>query len=416
DREKLALQQWNFEEDKELQKWLASHNRETLLFATSALNNHFEEERKLQRELAIYNRSTLLQIADEQRHFALASAEANKLFDNWPLRLVPKQILGRHQSRGIIPLTIFLAPPEVAFDRFRDINSSSGPIKETSLATGLKRFLDTYYPSLSPIRPTELIDGAWDSNRYHGGSSITALFSMLKSEPVLILEMGMESDNIDLRVGYWGCGQEKPWYRVVGSGFSFQSLLNEDPQVVSAALVKILCFVASWFADVHHLTYAERPEDVVPLLPRLLPTLLNEELSRKALEAIIPDFISNYQAVFDALKSEQPYLIPILSLQLVEGLSQLSDQSYARKYLTYSMQNWLEFRGISSVGEDRLLGLILATFDTHNLDYIEMLERCLINLGDNDSEKKLSLVHSYLLDSLFTGIIPDRDGDTLYGC
>ncbi len=414
-REKLALQQSRIEEEKELQKWLASYNRQTLLFAASALNHHFEEERELQRQLATYNRQSLLQVAEEQRHTVLALAEANKIFDNWPLLLLPKQLLGRYQSDRIMPLKIFLVPPEVDFDRFQHSNSSISPIKEVYLATGLKQFLDTYYPLESLIRPTELLDGAWDSKRYHGGASIKALHSMLKSEAVLILEMGIQGDNIDLRVGYWGYGQEKYWYRTVGSGFPFRFLLNEDIQTMSDVLVKVLCFVTSWFTDAHHLMYAERPEEVPPLLPGLLPILMNDDLTRQALQPLIQDFILNYQAVFDSLKHEQPHLIPGLALHLAESLSQLSDKSFTKKYLDYSMQTWLYIRGMPMVGEKELFNLVLATLDTHSQEYIEMLERCLISLGDSESEKKLKMVDDHLRDCLFKGKIPDRYGDTLYG-
>ncbi len=415
-REKLALQQWRVEEEGELQKWLASYNRQTLLFAATALNHHFEKERELQTQLAAYNRQTLLQVAEEHRHTVLALAEANKIFDNWPLLILPTQILGRYQSDKKMPLKIILAPPEVAFDRFQRSNPSNSPVTETYLATGLKRFLENHYPLESLVRPTELFDGAWDSKRYHGSASIIALHSMLKSEPVLILEIGIENDNVNLRVGYWGYGQETYWYRTVGPSLPIRTLLNEDTSSINDVLVNILCFVTSWFADAHHLVYAERPEEVAPLLPRLLPDLMNNESTRQALQPLMPDFISNYQAVFDALKGEQPYLIPVLALHLSESLGQLSDKSFARNYLNYSMRTWLELRGLSKIGEERLLNLILASFDTHNQDYIEMLERCLINLGDNDSEKKLKIVNDHLRASLFEGKSRDRYGDTLYGC
>lgn len=223
----------HFAEERELQKQLASSNYQAILQVFSELSKHFEEQQELQRQLAEYNRQTLLLVTNEQRESALALAEANKIFENWPLRLTPAQILGRHKNNKKIPLKILLAPPTIEFDPFAPPHSSINPIKETRLEAGLQSFLEENYSMENLIRPTEFIDGIWDSKRYHGKASMIALHDKLKSEPILILEMGNDGENISLRVGYWGYGQESYLYRTISSDISLTTLLSVHPSAAN---------------------------------------------------------------------------------------------------------------------------------------------------------------------------------------
>ncbi|MBD2304453.1 hypothetical protein H6G17_02810 [Chroococcidiopsis sp. FACHB-1243] len=83
------------------------------------------------------------------------------------------------------------------------------------LAEGLRDFLNKHYSLHSPVRPTELLAGAWESKRFHSESSIKALFGMLKSEPTLILESEVEGDYLNFRIAYWGFGQENYYYKTI---------------------------------------------------------------------------------------------------------------------------------------------------------------------------------------------------------
>ena len=53
----------------------------------------FEKQKELQKELAAYNRETQISLAVYQRETTLQLPEVNKLFENWPLRIVPSTIL-----------------------------------------------------------------------------------------------------------------------------------------------------------------------------------------------------------------------------------------------------------------------------------------------------------------------------------
>jgi len=186
----------------------------------------FEQHKQLQKELADFNRQTQFQMAAEQRKTALQSVEAHKLFENWPLRIVPSQILESSPDEGIIPLKIIPVPPVVDFDKFSATNKGF-PNIESGLNEGLRQFFSKHYSFHSSERPIELVDGAWDSNRYHGGSSIKALFSMLKSEPILILESEINGDYLNLRVGYWEPAQPMYSYTSV-SQLPYREIIYES--------------------------------------------------------------------------------------------------------------------------------------------------------------------------------------------
>ena len=187
----------------------------------------FERQKLLQEKLATYNRETILMQAAQERKTALASVEANKLFENWPLRIVPSLILNSHHGEDSIPLRIIPVPPIVDFDKFGS-KVENFPRIEKYLAEGLRQFLTQHYSLNNSIRPVELLDGAWDSNRYHGGSSIKALFEMLKPEPILILESEIDGNYLNFRIGYWGLGQTNYSYVPVISRLPYREMIYES--------------------------------------------------------------------------------------------------------------------------------------------------------------------------------------------
>ncbi|OQW90904.1 MAG: hypothetical protein BWK78_05960 [Thiotrichaceae bacterium IS1] len=209
-----------FEQQKEIQTFIQNVqlaiNQKNLDFQRW----RFEQETILQQQLAEYNRQTQLLVAHYQRETALKLPEANKLFENWPLRIVPAQILNSHHEDTVIPLRIIISPPSVEFDKFEHTEKQNFPKIEKRLAEGLRQLLNQHYPLQSPTRPTELLDGAWDSGRFHGGTSIKGLFSLLQSEPTLVLESEVDSDYLNFRLAYWGVGQ---------SNYQYDSLISKLP-------------------------------------------------------------------------------------------------------------------------------------------------------------------------------------------
>lgn len=292
-----------------------------------------EQEQLLQQQLAVYHRATQLKIAERERETALKLPELNKILENWPLRLYPSQILESHNSHRLIPLKIFLAPPKVQFEQFDNV-AEGIPGIELKLAEGLREFLNKHYSLHNQIRPTEFLAGAWESKRFHSESSIKAMFGMLKSEPILILESEIDGDYLNFRIACWGLGQENYYYKTICrlpyreivyqaakaralewreirdelvlmgenleeinklgkdnvinlanlekeetwkdkgidvSKLSLQYQVNhQDFEKLCQVLLTYHCLVAGWVADAYHLVHY----DVSPLLPELLPSLV----------------------------------------------------------------------------------------------------------------------------------------------
>lgn len=396
----------------------------------------FEEEKVLQQQLAARNRETQLELAAHQRQTTLQLPEVHKVLDHWPLRLFPSQILESHNGEVPMPLRIFLAPPNVQFERFGSVQEI--PEIESRLAQGLREFLSQNYSLHSPLRPTEFLGGAWESKRFHGESSIKALFGMLKSEPTLILESEVDGDTLNFRMAYWGLGQEKYRYETIFKlsfrEFVYESaktralkwqqisdkllaggktlaevnrlaednatnleILQQQTELRSvgidiselpfhykvndkdfAALCQFLitchCLVASWVADVHHLVH----HDVSPLLPEILPSLTKESepLGQEVMQAAV----SSFKDIFKALETERSHWIPELALKLAESLAYLPDQSWAEEQVAYSVESWLKQRQVKPA--DNFLEAIKPVLVIEDREYIENLKECFAALGN----------------------------------
>ncbi len=400
----LRMNSLQNQQQREIQEFIQSVN---LAINQGNLNFQrwrFEQETALQRELAKANRELQLTLAQYQRETALLLPEIHKILDNWPLNLAPSQILNSHHNSGLIPLRVFISPPDVDFDRFNHAPNQNFPKLEKKLAEGLGQVLNQHYQLNSSVRPTELLDGAWESKRFRGGASIKALFGMLKSEPTLILESEVDGDHLNLRVAYWGFGQNNYCYERIISRLPYRDILYEsaknraikwqetrqkllvageganleeidrkygednpdnfqcwqsekrlreagvvdnemkinyhinykDWEYLSQVLILCHSLVAAWIADAHYLIHY----DVNPILPELLPSLINDQ-SVLPVKEVLAGIVSGYQNLFKAVAIEQPHRVPDLALYLAKGLAILPDKSFSHEMLNYSLQGKL---------------------------------------------------------------------------
>jgi tetratricopeptide (TPR) repeat protein len=453
EKEKQAFQEklakLNHKQAKELQEFVQSVNWAINQENINFQRWHLEQEKAWQKQLATYNRETQLLMATYQRETALQLPEVQKLFENWPLRILPSQILNSHHGDNIIPLRIIIAPPEVDFERFGDTEQGFPKIGK-HLAEGLRQFLSKNYPLNSQTRPTEFLDGAWDSKRFHGGSSIKALFEMLKSEPVLILETEVEGDYLNFRVAYWGLGQTLYSYESVISKLPYREICYEsakararnwqdtrdkllalgksleevnrlggdnainltileeaeelkssgidisnlafhykvgqkDFEALCQFLIVCHCLISGWFADAHHLIY----HDASPLLPQLLPDLIKDVHDPQVLRAIV----LGYREIYQSIETEQPTWIPEIALQLADSLKHLVDKSWAREQVNYAVQSWLKLRGLLQPdGFESALGTMESALTIEDREYVEKLNECLTAVGE---KKCINLMAAY---------------------
>lgn len=428
----LARQATEKLEDKrqEFQKWQQLNNQEFQ-------REQFEKQKQLQKELAEDNRQTQLKVALEQRNTARQIVQDQKLFQNWPLRIVPDQILNANHDENLISLRIIPAPPVIDFDQFGG-NNKSFPNIETGLAQGLREFFNQHYSFQSTERPIELIDGGWDSKRYHGGAAIIGLFALLKSEPMLILESQIDGDYLHLNVGYWGEGQQKYFYQSIISNLPYREVVYESVKIrarqwrekreqLAKQLNKSLEEIDRQYgsdnafnlkilqdeealksAGIDSSDLATQPykvtakdfeylcqflvkcqslvggwiadihylihHNVPPILPKLIPDLMRGIDDPKLLKTIV----SGYRQVYEALENERPAWMPELALDLADSLTALPDKNWAREQLDYSVKSWLRLRGINKEGElESLLGTLGDTVALGDIDYVEKLEKIL---------------------------------------
>lgn len=412
----------------------------------------FEQEKQLQHQLAIYARKTQLKLAADQREMALQLPEVHKILENWSLRLYPSQILKSHSSQQPLPLRILLAPPQVQYDRYPATADNHLDI-ELRLAEGLREFLTQHYSLHSSTRPTEFLAGAWDSKRFHSEASIKALFGMLKSEPTLILESEVDGENLNFRIAYWGLGQDNYYYKTIarlplhqilhesakaralawravrdnlvaageslddinrmgGDNIANLELLEneikwqaqgidisqlsldyhihqDDVNSFCQVLIDCHCLVAGWIADIYHLL----EQDVSPLLPELLPNLIQDPIHLQIVEAIV----SGYQQIYQALANERYYWTPELFLQLAQSLVHLPEKTWTREQIDHSLRSWLSLRQQESSPAGMELDRLRSSATLADRDYVEQLRSCFAALGEEHNVAQTTEILALLI-------------------
>ncbi|MDJ0724059.1 MAG: WD40 repeat domain-containing protein [Prochloraceae cyanobacterium] len=417
----------------------------------------FQQEKALQQKLVDQKRQTILQLAAYQRETTLLLPEVKKIFDLWPLKLLPIQLL-QPRERQEIPLKVLIAPPKLSLKLSDKIDLKTEEI-ESRITQELREFLSENYSLHSQIRPTEFLGGAWESQNFYGEASIKALFWMLKSEPTLILESEFEGDYLYFRMAYWGLGQQQYCYKTIFK-ISYPELIEESAKArakqwkgtqekllllgktteeiqkiggINAINLAILeeaerlqsagidlkdleieyqfsnkdidalcqfvsvcyCLVAGWMSDIHYLVNYDR----APLLPELLPKLVENVAEQKLLQGAIATTVSIYQEVFQVLAAQRPYWMPELALKLAESLTHLPDSYLAKQQIEYSLKIWLQQRQLSEKKGLKDLKAIESTLTIQDREYLENLKACLLNLGDDRAVEQVESLLESIADS-----------------
>lgn len=462
-----------------LPQQLGEQNQQTLSTSSNLQQEHlgqefyreqFRQQKQLEQQLASYNRQAQLEIANEQRKTALQLPEVNKIFDNWPLTLTPSQILDKSSGNKRSVLRIFLnSQVDQSLTKIERAGQSYTKNEiERKLEQGLSEFLDQHYSLQDEIRPTEFLGGMWDRKRARREASIKALFSMLKSEPTLVLESEIiDNRHLELRIGYWGLGQETYCYQSI-TKLPYQDIMNESARtralkwktnkdkltdITSEELsniggqneynlrilqqeiklqqkgidprgldlhysyknneddVKVLCQV---LIACHCLTagwisdaYHYLHYDVSPLLPKLILDITNELQAPEAIQPVIQGIVTGYRMLYASLIPERPSWMSELSLQLAQSLSYLPDKSWALEQAYHSVKLWLRERQVPPVEGIQAVEKMQSVVTLADRGYIEDLKRCFKMQGDQE-------VISKLLNLDWTLALKQREWETLY--
>jgi hypothetical protein len=464
----LQLAQLNHEYARKLEEFRQNVNWEINQRNLDFQKWRFEEEKQLQLQILALRQNFDQQLAIFQRETALQSIETKKRSDNSPIWLVASDILHSHTRDGITPLRIFIAPPELDYDRFSNQNQSFR--LEAHLSEELRKFLDKNYSFNNEIRPTQLLDGAWASKRFRGGASIHALYTELKSVPILVLESEVDGDYINFRFAYWGLMQSQYIYKTVISRLPFKEILYEfaksralkwretrnqlikqgmkpdevdnvekesafnlqlleqeeklkaggidtrelsiyhdykinknDFEALCQLLVICHCLITGFVADIYFLTDST---NIPPLLPQLIPDLLNNIPDSRLTEEIIHMVVSGYQSFYEILQAKVPNLIPDLMLQLVQSLTQLPNKSFAKEQMEVVTKLWLKLRGINTLEDIANFESIKLKLDLKNdVKFMNILHQCRTSI---EVREKLTYT-DYLLAAWFTLINEEKE-------
>ncbi len=412
----------------------------------------FQQNKQVQIELAQYNRETHFLLAAYQREVALEMKE----LENWPIKNHPRQMLESHQDRNPVPIQIILAPPEINYDRFEHLNKTSTstfPKVEKRLSQSLKSFQQKYYPLENEQRPTKLIDQGWESNRFAGGSAVTAIFSRLKSEPIILIESEVDGDLINIQVAYWSGGQENfPFYKTIIYHLHYPKILYEfaiqralhwetnvkqkllakgkteqeinqifggdnplnlniyrENQELAADGIEIECHYKTNSEDFgklsdllgayHNIIVALFTDihylittNLLPQLPELLPELETEFFVDKRLaDDLFQMVVESYIGSLKAMEKGRSELVPEFAADIGFGFTGLSNFSWVEKMLDFALESWLNSRYISVENDREKFDIVAENLLPLDREFVIKVNRCLDGLG---KEKKLSVIDS----------------------
>ncbi|MEH2026399.1 tetratricopeptide repeat protein [Nostoc sp.] len=454
DEERQNIQQELQELRQSLQQEQIKQQDQLEIGSQEAQRELFKQQKQMEQQLAIYNRQTQLKIADYQRQTALQLPEVQKIFDNWPLTIVPSQILNERRDNSLIPIRIFLSPPKLSKVLFKkDGDFSEGfPEIKLKLEQGLSEFLDKYYPLQDKLRPTEFLGGAWDSNRARREASIKALFGMLKSEPSLILESEIINNEIVLRFGYWGIGQDNysyqsisklPYREIMYDFAKGRALKWKEDRTKLLNLGRTLEEISKIGGEkdfnlnileeeenlknngietkdlpIHH-SYKVNNEDfedfcqilvichclvagwiidahylihydVPPLLPKLLSELLTDDIHNpQVLQPLLQGIVTGYRMLYASLLNERPSWMPELSLDLAKSLISLPEKSWAREQIYFSVKSWLKLHQESSQEGIDALKEMKSFLTVGDSKYFEAIKDCFNLIGDSKEKQEI---------------------------
>lgn len=375
-----------------------------------------EHQKIAQHKAAEERRAALQYQAAARLREIYATHEIHKIFEHWPLKLLPSQYGDSNGRDEVVALRAILAFDET-------LQPMAPRIEEA-----LREYFSLNYPAGSAQRPIEFLGGAWSGRELPGEASTRALHHALGAVPTMLLVVERIGGVIKTRVAYWGIGAafryiavgEVPyaallagvarrraveWHaareKLPASGidagiheYNLQLLQQEtalrdanmDPNAfafderyrihgsfhhaVEGELAARLAFAGAAIADVHFLVHADTP----PLLPSLVRDH-NDPSAQAFLASCLVDFSAAYRTLIQERTAWEPELLLDLARTFV-----LPDKSVALGHLRDSMRAWLAMRGVRDVPDEQLTGHMKPLINASDRSYIENLEALLVDV------------------------------------
>ena len=426
-------------EDVRLQKRLDSEREQ--------LARRFQHEEKLEQ----YRRETHLILSRAQLLTALTLADDKEIRESFPLKTPARVILDAYKSyqenMKQIPLLVVISPPALQFEKFPHAAQGFAKV-ENRLIDEIQEFCK-HYSLTNQERPVRYQGADWESKSSHGKSAIDTLHHVLTSVPTVVLESKFDGDLLRVYLAGWDMMQEVPHYEKVltipwkevlypiarkyaeewreyrmkllekgrnledlkrrggddelnllileeeeedrefgrGGQPDYQYNVKEDKYIQELAqfLGICHCILVGLMADRYHFYHG----DVRPKLPELLPGLLEKMPSDSLNEMLVGEVVSSYQSLYQSMSGKRPNAIPYLLLDLALSLSGLSDKSWAKKQVEFSIKAWLKLRnGVSEeklglLNLENLLEVFKSTLTVADSEYVEKLTGCLAAIGES---------------------------------
>ncbi|HEY9691193.1 MAG TPA: tetratricopeptide repeat protein [Oculatellaceae cyanobacterium] len=407
------------------------------------LSWRLEQEKSIQLEILELNHQLQRQLVIEQRQISLKIVEDQKQLENLAIWLIASDILKSESDDNIIPLRIFLAPPKFQFERFSHANNDTNifPNIELTLAEGLRQFFRNYSQEGKTV---DFLAGAWVSKSFHSEASIKALFSVLKSEPTLVLESEVDGDYLNFRIAYWGLNWSKYRYDPIISRLPYREILYESAKnrarnwrEIRAKLIaagvseseadetygkdniknwetlqleeqlkqagiptneltvkyfinkkdveelgQFLIICNCLFAGLIADEYFLFQHNISPLLPKLLAGLTENVPDQALSHNLIEAVVWYYQKIYQTLENTRATLTPELALNLALSLVELPNKSWAKNQIIYSIKSWLQLRKLPQIDGVGVIDLPLSSL----LDALELV----LMISDKEYVEKLN--------------------------
>jgi len=183
----------------DFQIWKAQQDRDLAL----ELRNI---DAKLTWELREYDRKVQLELL-------------NRESEKSPIWITKQQLLSKDTNSHA--LTILYSPVTLGHSPSNNPTPSNFPKLEAKVQSKLSE-IALYYTNHG--RPIKFIGGAWTETGFKGEAAAQALFSSLRSIPVVILDAEVENNNFYLRHAFWGMNWEEYRAHPLVSELSWQEI------------------------------------------------------------------------------------------------------------------------------------------------------------------------------------------------
>jgi formylglycine-generating enzyme required for sulfatase activity len=283
-------------------------------------------------------------------------------------------------SRLDDPCTILFiySPPRLQFEPSQAVvaqTSNNFPPCQSLLEFDLTNFQLFYEQG---DRPIQFKSREWVGKFFQGAFAIDSIYREIYDIPTLILENNIEDKHAFFYVNYWN--QDFKQYKRIPLGAINWQDLGENMVTIFSLISRLWL---GFIVDTHYLKYVPFNRRKMPLLPSLLPTLLQGASPEQQIPLIIT-VIKYYEGLYNDFAQSEPLLIPDMRLDMVLGLANLPSQIGAKEQLIAALQNWLQNHDItpSKVLND-LLDQVSEKLFPSDRPFVDKLNRCLKVLNIN---------------------------------